>query len=396
MVNMEVSGPASAPALSARPVRFGDTVASVLLDLVRALAALVVVAEHWRNMLFVDYHQLPSHRLLWAVPYLLTAAGHQAVVIFFVLSGYLISGSIFRALDRGRWSWATYMTHRLVRLWVVVVPGLLLCAACDTFGAWLHHAPLLYGGLGNDHMTPNVLAACTLPIFLGNVFFLQSIHVPTFGSDGALWSLADEFWYYALFPLGLFALRRSSLLKQIAYATGLLAAGWFVGLPVLISFPIWLLGVVLGRCKPPRFGAGVRFVRWIAALAYAPLVFILARFGLVQGITSDLLLGVATSLFLWILLSATQPADGGAKRIRWTRFLARGSFSLYVVHLPLLLLFTSLVAGDGRFVPSLATIPLALGGLAVVLCVAYGFASVTEFRTDGIRRWVEGRLGLAE
>jgi len=133
---------------SARAPSFVETQASVLLDLVRGLAALLVLGEHWRNLFFVDYPQLPAHKLLWALPYVLTGAGHQAVVIFFVLSGYLISGSIFRALKRDQWSWASYMTHRVVRLWVVLLPGLLLCAAFDTLGLHLHRAPLVYAGLG--------------------------------------------------------------------------------------------------------------------------------------------------------------------------------------------------------------------------------------------------------
>ena len=44
-------------------------------------------------------------------------------------------------------------------------------------------------------------------ILFSNIFFLQGIYTPTFGTDGALWSLANEFWYYLLFPLGLIALR---------------------------------------------------------------------------------------------------------------------------------------------------------------------------------------------
>ena len=36
-----------------------------------------------------------------------------------------------------------------------------------------------------------------------NAFFLQTIVGPTFGSNGPLWSLAYEWWYYVLFPLAL-------------------------------------------------------------------------------------------------------------------------------------------------------------------------------------------------
>lgn len=64
------------------PPRFVDTHASVLLDLLRGLAALLVLGDHWRNLLFIDYRDVTAHRKALFLPYLLTTAGHQAVVIF--------------------------------------------------------------------------------------------------------------------------------------------------------------------------------------------------------------------------------------------------------------------------------------------------------------------------
>ena len=124
---------------------FARTQASVLLDLVRGLAAFLVVISHARNLLFVDYSDLPAHPLWTTVFYTITRAGHQSVVIFFVLSGYLVGGSVLRTVERRTWSWTSYLTHRLVRLWVVLLPGLLA----------LHHegrVPLL-----------DLLAAVTVP-----------------------------------------------------------------------------------------------------------------------------------------------------------------------------------------------------------------------------------------
>ena len=62
--------------------RFGDTWASVILDLMRGLAAVMVLGDHWRNFFFVDFPEinLPT-RKMFVLPYVLTTAGHQAVVI---------------------------------------------------------------------------------------------------------------------------------------------------------------------------------------------------------------------------------------------------------------------------------------------------------------------------
>lgn len=211
----------------ARPrLPFTETQASLLLDLLRGSAAVVVVLEHWRNLLFVDYGQIASHRLLYAPMYVLTSAGHQAVLVFFVLSGYLISGSIFRMVTRGGWSWKVYLTHRLVRLWVVLVPGLLLCAICDNTGRWLGFAPGLYGGRSGNHLVGDVALRLAPWIFAGNVLFLQAIRVPEFGSDGALWSLAYEFWFYVLFPLGYFTVVGNTALKtRLICVAGLVLTG---------------------------------------------------------------------------------------------------------------------------------------------------------------------------
>lgn len=96
--------------------------------------------------------------MLFAPPYLIARAGHSAVVIFFVLSGYLISGSVFRMFAAGRWSWKRYSLHRLLRLWIVLIPGLMLTALCDQTGIHLHRAPaqMLYSGASGNHMLANV------------------------------------------------------------------------------------------------------------------------------------------------------------------------------------------------------------------------------------------------
>ena len=151
-------------------VRFGDSWASVLLDLVRGVAAVLVLLSHWKLMFFVDYPKIPGIRWPFAVPYLLCDAGHQAVIIFFVLSGYLISGSVFRMLARRQWSWLTYLIHRLTRLWVVLLPGLALGALLDWVGLFYSRCPGLYNVSDKGHGL-YVPAQLTWRAFWGNVFF---------------------------------------------------------------------------------------------------------------------------------------------------------------------------------------------------------------------------------
>lgn len=335
---------------------------------------MLVLVDHWRNLFFVRFRDLGAGRLVFAVPYVLTAAGHQAVVIFFVLSGFLIARTIRHAFDRGEWSWISYLIHRLVRLWIVLLPGLALCLLWDKIGAAL---PAMQDVARGD----------TAIALIGNLFFLQGVLVPAFGSDGPLWSLANEFWYYILFPLGL-----SALLPSIRPSTRLISAALVVLLctwlrtTLLPLFPIWLLGAALPELPRPSFGTSVR---WLAAGIYAAVIFLCTHLYLSLGIVSDYMLAVATAIFFWILLSASERAPSDAVRVRFCRGIARFSYTLYVVHLPLLMLIAALLVGHQRWQPTSVHIAAALGILAAALGYAYLIASFTEFRTASTRAWVE-------
>jgi len=370
-------------------IPFTSTSASVLLDLVRAVAALLVCLEHWRNLLYVDYPQIAGHRSLLAAPYVMTGAGHQAVVIFFVLSGYLISGSIFRMTQRAEWSWKLYLTHRLVRLWIVLVPALLLGALLDNLGLQLHLAPALYAGQTGTHMLGDISTLLHPTIFFGNLFFVQTILVPTFGSNGPMWSLANEFWYYVLFPCAFLALRPGMRAHwRILNALVFFACAWFVGRTILLLFPLWLLGTLLAVIPPPRCSA---FVCALAAVVYFPLLFFLAKTHVVQGVPSDYIPGAATFVFLWLLLGAKSAAPANAG-VHLARVGARFSYTLYLVHVSFLVLLTALIAGETRWQPDARHLLYGLAALILAVGYAYAVASLTEFRTDTVRGWVEKRV----
>jgi peptidoglycan/LPS O-acetylase OafA/YrhL len=360
--------------------------ASVLLDLLRGLAALLVLLAHWRNFLFVDYDQLTPAARHWMLPiYAASSTGHAAVIIFFVLSGYLVSGSVFRLFDRNAWSWKTYLTHRLVRLWVVLLPGLMLCALCDSIGLRSGWAPLLYAGAGPNHMTPNVAQFLTPKLFVSNLLFVQTILTPIFGSDGALWSLAFEFWYYILFACGISAIRGRGLLSRVLFVIAFVAVGCFVRGAILDEFPIWLMGTALALLPPPRLPA---WSRYVAALVYIAIFFTIYRIPL-PGFVADYILATCTFLLLWILLSAHENATTGAPATWISSKLAGFSYTLYVVHMPFLLLLTAAFAGEQRGQGTAPNVVKALGILFLVLAYAYVIAWLTEARTSTLRRWVE-------
>ena len=195
----------------------------VWFNAVRGIAAVEVCASHLRSFLLVNFAAVAQPTALDRVFYFATGLGHEAVVIFFVMSGWLVGGSVWRQQREGRFSWRDYGTARLTRLWLVLIPALLWTEAVDHIGFSIS------GGFGYDGSRfamsssgPGGAAPLDLSMttFAGNALFLQTILVPVLGTNGPLWSLAYEFWYYAVFPLFGWAWHSARLLAHARVRRG--------------------------------------------------------------------------------------------------------------------------------------------------------------------------------
>ena len=185
---------------------------SLYLELLRLLAATEVVLFHVGG-----FALLGGHRAVW------NAFGHEAVVVFFVLSGFVIA---FAAHTREHTAKA-YAVSRLTRIYSVALPCLLFTLLFDRVGLAL--VPQLYAGLVTD-------GSALVRLVLGGLFLNESwaLSAQMF-SNTPYWSIAYEFWYYAVFA-GLFYFRGW---PRIAL-TGL--ACLIAGYKILLLFPIWALG----------------------------------------------------------------------------------------------------------------------------------------------------------
>lgn len=360
--------------------------ASVQLDAVRGIAALLVAASHVRSLFLASWTSLdPSwHTPALAVFYSLTALGHQAVVVFFVLSGFLVGGAAIRAAQTGRWSTADYVAARTSRLYTVVVPALALTLAADTV------ARALPGGTA--WFTQPIAAFSDTPIaersglgtLLGNLVFLQTITVPAFGSNMALWSLANEFWYYVAFPPLLLALSSAGGRHRLLWAGG--ACALWLALPafLLVGFGVWLLGAGVAVLSA-RMQIGTLW-RVATGLLLAATV----GAGLLNRIPSevaDAVLGFAFAAWLLTLAARADAEAPAGPVVTAVRGLASMSFSLYAVHLPLVMLLR-VWWGRPSALPDPAGVGLVAGVLAAVVVCAWVFWSAIEARTPEVRRRV--------
>jgi peptidoglycan/LPS O-acetylase OafA/YrhL len=373
--------------------------ASDSLDVIRAIAAFAVMFGHLRTLFFADFQHLQSKSLPLQALYFFAGFGHQAVIVFFVLSGFLISSTVIRSHVLGKWSWRDYAVNRGTRLYVVLVPGLLLGFFWDRLGSWLFAAKGIYTHTLSDLGTTVPLKNLTLGTLFGNLLFLQTILCETFGSNGPLWSLANEFWYYVLFPVALGAglawakgrLRMAMPLTCLAVLIGI-----FLGREIMAGFLIWLAGCALvfvySRVQLRSRTAALGMLCFFSVLAGVSLA--VARIRQWDPLLSDLELGFVFTLFLFALLQHEVREDSSPHSAVAHRF-AGFSYSLYVLHFPLLLFFRSWLVPPERWQPT----PLHLLCAAFVgagsLLYAWLVSRTTEAKTDVARRWVNRLLDQA-
>lgn len=128
------------------------------------------------------------------------SGGFVGVDIFFVISGYLISGILFSELETGRFSLAGFYERRARR----ILPALFTVLFSCLLFAWFWLLP--------KDLTEFSLSLASVPVFISNIFFWQTSgyfsHAAELHPLLHTWSLALEEQYYLFFPLLLTALWR--------------------------------------------------------------------------------------------------------------------------------------------------------------------------------------------
>ena len=353
--------------------------------MLRGLAAIAVVCFHLRRTFFVE--RTPGGGAVLWVFYFLTSLGSEAVMVFFVLSGFLIGANVLRAMSDRSWDWTRYLTNRFVRLYIVLLPALVLGGLWDGFGIRLTGTAGIYGGLTpNASILTSVAPSLRWPGFLGNLLFLQTIIVPTFGSNGPLWSLSNEFWYYIMFPLGALALSPGrSASGRWTYVLAVSATAVFVGYPIARLITVWLLGVGINLL--PKFEVlNVRLlILPVIGLLLLALVLSYLHPGILHhALLSNLCVGFASALLIYVLLHSDERSTNGIYA-KLAASLAGFSYTLYLVHLPLMVFIKAMVLPNSRWPVSQLPLLAAGGILAVLLSYAWIVSEFTEAKTDSVR-----------
>ncbi len=387
-----------------------STEGSVHLDALRGLAALVVVLGHTRSLYFSSTAATTTLKAMSPAAEGLQAAskmtdpapsgvqtkitiGNEAVMIFFVLSGFLVGGSVLRSFKKNIWSWSDYLTKRLTRLWVVLIPALLLGLAVDHAGMRLFGAQSIYGSpAGQLIVVGDLIDRLRLPVLLGNLFFTQGILVPDFGVNESLWSLAFEFWYYLLFPLlAVVFLSRGKALPRIFAFVGFAAISYFTGLWIMAHFLVWMLGALVAWL-PLRFSARTAGRLAMATAGILILAMPLMRKAPASVYEAEWVFAVLSASLIYLVKHMSQK-----RRPDWysavAGFFSRISYTLYLVHLPLAVFACGLLNRPWHvWEKSGLNLSVWMATNVVVIAAASLLYRMFEANTDPVRRYVSRAL----
>jgi peptidoglycan/LPS O-acetylase OafA/YrhL len=355
------------------------------LDALRGLAALSVVLGHVTGGLYIA--ELIDH-----TPLFMLRAGHEAVIFFFMLSGYVL---VYQYGGTAKFIYGKFLALRFFRLYIPYICsvglGLILLLLSVPGNPNYVFVSQLWGSKVN------------LGVILGHVLLIGNFNTGAINS--VIWSLVQEMRFAILFPLALYLLTlRPAKLLIILSAVTIMAAGGIVLCTITKNdsyngylstpyfFYMFLAGGYIAKYRQGLLGKYNRFTKTtkllltIAAIlvySYAHTVTLtIARQVYIPGLVrsrffiEDLLIAAASFyVIIWGI------NINGTKNILETRiplFLGKISYNLYLVHLPIITFMYFAL----RYSWPLAAI--LVSGLFVSFLVAIIF---NKFIETGAMRW---------
>jgi peptidoglycan/LPS O-acetylase OafA/YrhL len=337
---------------------------SLYLDCCRLLAAVLVVASHLgpNGVIADDPERWPL------------ALGRESVIVFFVLSGFVIAYTTEQKNSDLR----AYCIARCTRIYSVALPVLLL--ACGAAAA-LVLSGLVPGERFYQLEKPWVYLPLHL-LFMGELWTISETP-PLLAS---YWSLGYEVWYYALFGAAYYLRGR-----RRAIVTGSLLL--LVGPKLWLLLPVWISGVLLYHWqKTHTLARPLALAGWSASL----LLLVLFKTGHLDTAlrafanaswpfphlplkSADRYLAdyLVCLLVVANFLCAKSAGFHGLLRIQKPiRILASYTFTLYLVHVLVIRLWLVLYPHDPASTADVAALVL------LIVVATWLIGQVTEQRKD--------------
>jgi len=332
------------------------------LDGLRGLAALYVMLFHAWLLSFRHFpHNTGPGYLTWAM------YGRLSVVFFLALSGFSLAlgpaadgwrlGGVARFLRRRAW-------RILPAYWAALALSLIIA----------YHVPASHKG------EPTHKSIAVFGLLLQDTFWAKT-------PNGAFWSVAVEAELYLLFPLLLLIRRRWGAVVLLAAMTvPLVAYGVVRGVPgegdtglTWHLAPVFVAGIVAAgiKAKLPW--------HWLAPAAILPVLYVIHHQGPYWTAHHYFWIDLAITPGLTMLILAV--ANGRLAGLRRLDGLGRISYSLYLIHLPILTVLAKKVAPHYAEKGPHTWIFVVVVGVPASLVAAWLFAQVFELPFQRHRSW---------
>jgi peptidoglycan/LPS O-acetylase OafA/YrhL len=387
-------------------------VSSVFLNLVRFVSCELVVVDHF----LTRYQPDPAEPLFKFG----STMGGVAVLLFFVLSGLLISYSLHNKLDNPKYRFRNYFVDRFSRIYSGLLPALLLGTVITVAIYVTNYSYFM--DLGTMQSTPSLLnfgmtlgMLETFPVgFFKSLFSVFGLSFPLpevtpFGFNGILWTLVILWWLYMVF--GWIAMGAAGLMRKQrssrSYMTLFLVVSALLSLLLLAFYQqnsslvtVWFLGVLMmlvisnetvNAKIASDFGMKVLGVLFVFSLAsavfgiYATFAWTNQFYGLGLGVL------LSTTVFLGVLFfnaggfKSVSNSALNNRVVRWITLGAGFSYTLFVTHYPIIIFVNGLNLPVNRY---LMFLPILLLTNVTALAIAYFTEKKHKALAKTIKKWL--------
>ncbi len=270
-----------------------------------------------------------------------------------------------------------YTWRRFKRIYPPFLAAIVIGFCLDSIGQYFEYS--IY-----NHATPNALINNNISIdfsvnqLVGNLLFLQNTYVPVWGSNTPLWSLKFEFWFYMLYPLLYFINRKNVWLGvAIVFIFSICILSGLCILPVKLFNEVigalfcWWLGTLLADIYTKR-------VAW-PIVYFSPFSILVFCIPIMQQFV-PLYKDMFCALGFFGLLSFLFFLQGKGIALKWLvklKGLGDFSYSLYVIHFPILVLMSGyLLSKNSNQMPH--TQVYIFIGITICTMIAYALHFITE------------------